>query len=295
MRNLITRTILFVVAVPAIIATIVFLPFRNQLAISVVAVLASALGASELANFFEKKDAGYRASSVTIPLLGAAIPLTQLLISQELITQSAVAFVIFAVVGVVLMLQIVRREDEGFAFALTNTAANTMLLVYPGLFLSYLIRIGAHEHATALLLLFLCMVFANDTVAYLTGMAYRAIRTRAAEKAGRTWEARFVLPVSPHKTMVGFLGGLLAAPATFLVARALFPDHLPFELVPGLLLSLAVGVATIAGDLIESALKRSATRKDSGSIIPGRGGVLDSIDSVLYAAPVFYYLLRYTL
>ena len=55
----------------------------------------------------------------------------------------------------------------------------------------------------------------------------------------------------------------------------------------------AVGIATILGDLIESAIKRSATSKDSGQLIPGRGGILDSVDSVLYAAPVFYYLLRY--
>jgi phosphatidate cytidylyltransferase len=62
-----------------------------------------------------------------------------------------------------------------------------------------------------------------------------------------------------------------------------------------ILIGLIVGVSVIMGDLIESALKRSATSKDSGSLIPGRGGVLDSIDSVLYAAPVFYYLFRYAL
>ena len=54
-----------------------------------------------------------------------------------------------------------------------------------------------------------------------------------------------------------------------------------------------VSAATIVGDLIESAIKRSTTSKDSGELIPGRGGILDSVDSVLYAAPLFYYLLRY--
>ncbi|MFW6312729.1 MAG: phosphatidate cytidylyltransferase, partial [Spirochaetota bacterium] len=104
---------------------------------------------------------------------------------------------------------------------------------------------------------------------------------------------RFVIPVSPNKTLVGFFGGLATAVATILAARLLFPQQIPGSVGSLVLVGLAVGLATSFGDLVESALKRGATRKDSGSLIPGRGGILDSIDSVLYAAPVFYYLLRY--
>ncbi len=295
MRNLVSRILLWIVAVPAIISLILFLPFRNHLALALVVVAASALGASELAAFFAQRDAGYRASGVVIPALGAALPMTQLLIMQGVLSQTAVSGVVFAVVALILLGQVARREAEGFAFTLSNTAANTFLLLYPGLFLSFIIRIDEFEGATALLLLFLCMVFFNDTGAYLAGMAYRGIKSRQAERRGEEWAPRFTLPVSPHKTVVGFVAGLASSVVTALGARWLFPGHIQISAGAAALVGLAVGLATISGDLIESALKRSATKKDSGTIIPGRGGILDSIDSVLYAAPVFYYLLRTTL
>ncbi len=293
MRNLIVRTILFLVAVPALVAIIIFLPQWHHLALNLIAVTASAIGASELARFFERRDAGYRASSFTIPLLGAALPLTQILIVNGVLPQESIQFVIYAATAAILVLQILRREDEGFQYTLSNTAANLTLMLYPGFFLSYLVRISSFEHATVLILIFLSMVFFNDTAAYLSGMLYRSVCEALARRTGRNWEPRFVLPVSPNKTLVGFAGGLITATVTLLAARLLFPRRVPGSIGDLVLVGIAVGLATILGDLIESALKRSATKKDSGSLIPGRGGILDSIDSVLYAAPVFYYLLRY--
>ncbi|MFW5684100.1 MAG: phosphatidate cytidylyltransferase [Spirochaetota bacterium] len=295
MQNLIKRTILWFVAVPALVAIILLLPQWNHLALNLIVVAAAAVGATELAGLFEKRDASYRASFVTIPLLGASIPLVELLILNGLLPRGAIAIIIYAITAVVLLLQVFRREDEGFAYTLSNSAANVLLTLYPGLFLSYLIRLSGLEHASALILVFLCVVFFNDTLAYLAGMLYRTIRDRRAQKRGTTWEPRFVLPVSPNKTLVGFAAGLAASPATLLIANAIVPQRIPGETLGLIWVGLAVGMATIIGDLIESALKRSATSKDSGSLIPGRGGVLDSIDSVLYAAPVFYYLFRYAL
>ena len=293
MRNLITRVILWFVAVPALLAIIVVLPYQNHLALNIIVIVASALGASELARLFHRQDAGYRASFVVIPIIGGLLPLTQVLVLNGVVRQEAVLLVILVVVGLVLLLQVFRRADEGFQYTLSNSAANITLLLYPGFFLSYVVRMSEFDHATPIILTFLCMVFFNDTLAYLAGMAYRAVRTRIAARAGRTWEPTVVLPVSPKKTMVGFAGGLIAAPVTLILAHLIFPSQIPGSLADHILVGLAVGLATIFGDLIESALKRSATSKDSGSLIPGRGGILDSVDSVLYAAPVFYYLFRY--
>ena len=290
MRNIVLRTITFFVGVPALIAVILLLPHQNHLVLNLIAITASALGARELSILFGHSDTDYRASFVTIPLLGATIPLTQVFVVNGLLPQVAVQIVLYLAVAAILLLQLVRREDEGFQYALSNTAANITLLLYPGLFLSYVVRITGLPHAGPLMLTFLCMVFFNDTMAYLSGVFYRNMRERRAEQKGVTWRPRVVLPVSPKKTLVGFAGGLVMAPATLVAAHLLFPREIPGRIGPLLLVGLAVGVATILGDLIESALKRSATRKDSGSLIPGRGGVLDSIDSVLYSAPVFFYL-----
>ncbi|MFP4114799.1 MAG: phosphatidate cytidylyltransferase [Spirochaetota bacterium] len=295
MRNIVVRTILWFVAVPALIAVILLLPYQNHLALNLLVVVASALGATELAQLFERRDAAYRASFITIPLLGAAIPATELLVLNGVLGPDAVRIAIYAVAALVLFLQVFRREDEGFRYTLSNTAANLTLLIYPGLFLSYLIRMSSFPNAGLVVLTFLGVVFFNDTMAYLAGMLYRSIRERRAERRGRTWTPRFVLPVSPNKTVVGFAGGLLMAPLTLLVAHAAFPAAIPGPVGKLLIVGLGAGIATIIGDLIESALKRSATSKDSGSLIPGRGGVLDSIDSVLYAAPAFYYLFAYVI
>jgi phosphatidate cytidylyltransferase len=81
------------------------------------------------------------------------------------------------------------------------------------------------------------------------------------------------------------MAGVLFFPAAF--APRLLPP-----LPSGLILGFLLGAAASLGDLVESALKRSSGVKDSGSIIPGRGGVLDSIDSIAFAAPVFYAVYR---
>lgn len=91
--------------------------------------------------------------------------------------------------------------------------------------------------------------------------------------------------ISPGKTWEGTIAGLVAAAvAVWLVGTQVFSPRLPTEiLVP---LALAIGPAGLLGDLLESALKRAAGVKDSGTILPGHGGVLDRIDSLLLVAPV---------
>ena len=82
--------------------------------------------------------------------------------------------------------------------------------------------------------------------------------------------------------------GLLVSYVVRIAVTRLFPLAVPFGVAAALGLGAAVGTATIAGDLVESGLKRAAAVKHSGRHIPGRGGVMDSIDSILLGAPVFY-------
>lgn len=112
------------------------------------------------------------------------------------------------------------------------------------------------------------IVWAYDTGAYLVG-----------RQVGRT---RLVEHISPAKTVEGLVGGLVAATIGAGIGAALIglePWH-------PLILGPVVGVAAQAGDLAESLLKRAADRKESGSLVPGHGGILDRIDSFLFAAPV---------
>ncbi len=93
--------------------------------------------------------------------------------------------------------------------------------------------------------------------------------------------------VSPKKTVEGALGGVAVALAAAFVARAWFMHDL--SVVDCAVLGTLLGITGILGDLVESMLKRGAGVKDSASVVPGHGGVLDRVDSVLYAAPILYY------
>ena len=92
--------------------------------------------------------------------------------------------------------------------------------------------------------------------------------------------------ISPKKTWEGAIAGLVGSVAGALLAPAFFWRALPVH--HAIALGLLLGVVGIAGDLAESLLKRAAEVKDSGSLLPGHGGILDRIDSLLFAAPVVY-------
>jgi len=111
----------------------------------------------------------------------------------------------------------------------------------------------------------------------------------AAYAVGRTWGHRKLWPtVSPGKTVEGALAGLLASIVIVAVLAWVFGVALYF----GLALGVLMGVGGQLGDLAESKLKRWAGVKDSGSLLPGHGGVLDRFDSLLVNAPLAYFFLR---
>jgi phosphatidate cytidylyltransferase len=106
---------------------------------------------------------------------------------------------------------------------------------------------------------------------------------------GRAFGRRPLAPsISPKKTIEGAIGGLVVAPLVLVAIAHWWLPRLALPLVWGA--GLAIVVAGIAGDLFESAMKRAAGVKDSGTLIPGHGGVLDRIDALLFVAPLFYLL-----
>jgi len=111
-----------------------------------------------------------------------------------------------------------------------------------------------------------------------------------AYAVGRAWGRHRLAPgVSPHKSVEGAVGGFLATIGAAAVARVWFAPYL--SLFEALLLGALVGVFAQLGDLVESLLKRDADAKESSSLIPGHGGVLDRFDSLLFAAPLVYYFI----
>jgi phosphatidate cytidylyltransferase len=277
MRNLFFRILVFIIGIPGLVALVLSGRENSNLAFHFVVVAASALGAREFGRLFEKRISAYQGSVLLLPVLGAALPVVAMLLVHSGASPGLFPGVIVAFLGAVLAAQAFRRDEEDFDAILPTVSAHAAILIYPGLFLAYLIRISVYPGASELLLVLIGAVYLNDSGAYVAGMLF-----------GKN--SRKVLPISPKKSLVGFVFGFLVSPGVIFAARAIRPALFPGPVWVSLLFGCALGVSTILGDLAESALKRSATVKDSGQIIPGRGGILDSIDSPLFAAPVFFYL-----
>jgi len=125
--------------------------------------------------------------------------------------------------------------------------------------------------------MFLCMtVVWNDVFAYAIGRLF-----------GKTKMAPLI---SPKKTREGAIGGLLGSLAAALLFRYLVPELTPST---SLCLGALAGICAPAGDLIVSVVKRDVGTKDSGSLIPGHGGMLDRCGSFVFVSPAFYYCIRF--
>ncbi|MBI2759890.1 MAG: CDP-archaeol synthase, partial [Chloroflexi bacterium] len=179
-----------------------------------------------------------------------------------------------AFAGVSLIAMVAQADTvDGFR----RWSAVTGGVLYVGLLGSYLVAVRQAADGRAWLLLMLFTTFASDTGAFFAG---RAI-------GGRKLAPR----VSPGKTLSGAVGGLITAALVCALLGTLL------DLKPGVAVLAGLGVllsvAAQAGDLAESLLKRSLGVKDMSRLFPGHGGLLDRLDSVLFAAPVVYWMMRW--
>jgi phosphatidate cytidylyltransferase len=198
---------------------------------------------------------------------------------------AAIAPFIFLVVGM-------RSVELSRAFP--AAAASVFAFTYVALPLGFLVQIREQWAGAFLLLYLLLLVWAGDIFAYFVG---------------RTLGRHLMSPrISPKKTWEGALASLIASLVVGMllynyalpISTALLNAHLIEKrdgffalqkppLWPTLLLSAAINIAAQLGDLVESLIKRGAGVKDSGSLLPGHGGMLDRIDALLFAAPVLWY------
>jgi len=140
------------------------------------------------------------------------------------------------------------------------------------------LRTGFNQLLSAHLLSFFFLVLmGGDTGAYYVGRAFGKRKLAPSISPGKTWE--------------GAVGGLLAALAMATLAHFWFFRELPLKYT--LPLAALMTVVGIFGDLAESALKRGAGAKDAANILPGHGGILDRLDSLLFNAPLIYYFARF--
>jgi len=290
--NLLRRVLTAVVLIPIVLLLILRAPVP---VLALVAALVALLAAQELLKLSE----AYGIHPFRWPtyiffglffLFLALSPANKPLLATAIFVYTvgfaaAIAPFVFLTVGM-------RRVDLSGAFP--AAAASALAFGYIALPLGFLVQIREQWSGAFLLLYLLLLVWAGDIFAYFVGrsLGRHLMSPRISPK--KTWEgavasliASLVVGMLLYNYAMPISSGLLNA---HLIERrdGYFALQKP-PLWPTLLLSAAINVAAQLGDLVESLIKRGAGVKDSGTLLPGHGGMLDRIDALLFAAPVLWY------
>jgi len=191
-------------------------------------------------------------------------------------------FIIFIPVYMLLFLpvrMVLSKETRGFVESASQIQWGLMIFVFGLSHMAYLLTLPVIGETTAngrtLVLFLVFVVEMSDVLQYIWG---------------KTLGRHKIIPaVSPNKTWEGFVGGIATAMLLSLAIRFLTP----FSIRETLMVSLLITVAGFFGGAVMSAVKRDFGVKDFGSVIPGHGGMLDRVDSLCYAAPIFFHYVRY--
>lgn len=222
-----------------------------------------------LMEFYRMAIPGRGSGRLVASLMGAAVitlPAAGLLPAQLALSIPILLFGLSSLLGI--------GDIKGVA---EKTALYLMGVLYIPLLLNHLVLLREMPHGIQWVFLLLVIVMSGDTAAFYVGSAIGKRKLHPL--------------VSPNKSVEGSLGGLAGSVAgTFLAKATFFPG---LSAVDCMVLALFVGLMGQLGDLFESLLKRSFGVKDSGTIFPGHGGMLDRLDSILFAAPALYIYAEY--
>lgn len=280
-----TRLLTALVALPVLIASIVlpvFLPDYPQTNWLFVILAALALVAGLFEFFTLTKKLELKADA-SIAYLGAAALFVAYLFDAPTDAPDLLILTVALFIIIVLATQTFRFQKD-FTKMLAGvgvTLTGVLYVVFLGGFLVAM-RVGFENSlvpnlSTKLLGFFFLVVMGSDVGAYYVGKGIG--------------KHKLIPKVSPNKTWEGFVGGIALAAIFAAVSTALFFPELPYKFsIP---LAIVMSLIGVAGDLAESAMKRGSNTKDAASILPGHGGLLDRLDSLLFNAPILYYFARF--
>jgi phosphatidate cytidylyltransferase len=275
-KSFLSRISLVAVAFPILGVLIFVFPQLTHLGFNALVVGVATVGAFETETLFRSR--GMPTSRWLVPILAGTLPAAAYLQTAGYLPAGIFGLWTVCAFGGVLAWALVLQRTATLPSFLSLVSGSFFTLLYPAFFMSYVVRLSALPHPSLSIAFYLCLVFGNDMSAYFAGSLWGA-------------STRLNLPVSPQKSVVGFVAGLVGTMiVVFLFWVLAPPGYSRFGLGGTFLAALPIGLVTMLGDLIESGLKRSARVKDSGLAIPGRGGVLDSVDSMILSAPLFYYI-----
>jgi len=273
-----TRLLTAAIALPILIASIIlpwWVPDTIWIFV-VIAVLALAAGMFEFFSLTKKLELKADAG---VAYLGAAGLIVLFVLDAPRQDPSLLLIVLAGFLVVVFITQTFRFQKD-FSKMLAGMGVTVLGVLYVVFLGGFLIaaRVGFDSIlSTKLLLFFFVVIFGSDAGQYFIG---KALGKRKLAPA-----------ISPGKTIEGAVGGLIAAAGFAALCTLIFFPELAYKFsIP---LGIAMAALGMFGDLAESAIKRGSKTKDAASILPGHGGLLDRLDSLLFNAPLLYYFARF--
>jgi phosphatidate cytidylyltransferase len=281
MSVIVKRLLIFFIGVPVVAALVLFMPYCNNLALNIVVIFFSSIGAYEFSIMLEKKQMAV--NKIQAFIFGALPPFALTLTISFGCPGWIIPLLIMAEAFFILISRAFSKAAN-MDNVTNNLAGELSVLVYPSFFMYWLVKMSSWENPGVYVLVFLLITLCSDGSAWLAGSLL-----------GKN--NRGIFAASPNKSIAGFIGGIagsmIISTAVVLIVPSAFSGR--YGSIPVIIIMNITGIfteaAAAAGDLFESAVKRSCGVKDSGNLMLGRGGVLDSIDSITLAAPVYYFFI----
>lgn len=203
-------------------------------------------------------------------VIGLTIPLS-IFYKFELTKGWELLFIVIGLISL-FVLQIVKKDNSQAVFSISATIFGVLYISW---LFSFMIKIRLLAGGAALLGALIFITKSADIGAYLIG--------------SRFGKHPLILRISPKKSIEGTIGGLIFSILAAFASKSFLPHKAIFSYMNLIFIGFGIGIIGLLGDLSESLIKRDCLAKDSSGVIPGIGGVMDLIDSLLFTSPAFYF------
>jgi phosphatidate cytidylyltransferase len=300
MSNFKTRLILTLVSIPIILVAI-FWPQENHfIGILIFGIIIPVLGSYEINSLIYHK--GINVRRFFLPSINTSIYIFTCLYVNNIFNIQKIKYIfplfilyLIIVISSIYARDILKKELSKSFEKMSYTLFGLLYIGIPSFLFPFLLNVNIHPDnpvpifynidskgsltSSLLMLYFITVVWTNDIFAYVFGMAF-----------GR--KNIIGLTASPNKSWAGYIGGYLSTFFFVIIYYLFFNRFLHFPTWVYFIFPLFSGILVPMGDLVESVFKRSANIKDSGDMIAGRGGILDSVDTILFVLPIFFILVQ---
>jgi len=260
-NNFLKRTVTTIIGITLAFLTI----FWKEFPFFIIIIIIALLGLKELYNIAHKR--GYRPSYI----LGSILTLYFIIIIVYDIYRLNCYIENIIITFFIILTFISQLFKKDHSKVLAEISITIFGSIYLGYLLSFMLKIKDLPNGNYFLISLLIITWANDIGAYLIGT--------------RFGKNKIFPKISPKKTIEGSIGGVILSIAVTFALK----DWVNLTFNELLFLGLIISIIAQLGDLFESVLKRGSGIKDSGNLIPGQGGILDCLDSLIFTAPIFYY------